>query len=70
MCTIRTLSVQIPITPFCRVFRGRSAPNAALLGDEIYCDHVHFTDAVRAQQAAYIAGWLQAWWDQRSTRQR
>lgn len=28
------------------------------LGPELYCDHVHFVDAVRRQQAAFIAGWL------------
>ncbi len=30
------------------------------LGPELYCDHVHFVDAVRRQQAAFIAGWLDA----------
>lgn len=29
------------------------------LGEEIFCDHVHFTEPVRRLQAAYIAGWLQ-----------
>ena len=28
------------------------------LGPELYCDHVHFADAIRRQQAAFIAGWL------------
>lgn len=28
------------------------------LGPDLYCDHVHFHEAVRAQQAAFIAGWL------------
>jgi len=28
------------------------------LGASIYCDHVHFVDSVRAQQAAFIAGHL------------
>ncbi len=28
------------------------------LGQEVYVDHVHFTDQVRAQQAAFIAGHL------------
>ncbi len=27
-------------------------------GDEIFCDHVHFTEDVRQKQAAFIAGWL------------
>ncbi len=26
--------------------------------DELYCDHVHFHDHIRRQQAAFIAGWL------------
>jgi lysophospholipase L1-like esterase len=28
------------------------------LGPDVYVDHVHFTDEVRAQQAAFIAGYL------------
>jgi lysophospholipase L1-like esterase len=28
------------------------------LGDDLYCDHVHFHDHIRRQQAAFIAGWL------------
>ena len=28
------------------------------LGADVYVDHVHFTDDVRAQQAAFIAGYL------------
>ena len=31
------------------------------LGPDIYCDHVHFHDHIRQQQAAFIAGWLQHW---------
>lgn len=27
-------------------------------GKELYCDHVHFSDAVRRLQAAFIAGWI------------
>ncbi|MBI1298640.1 SGNH/GDSL hydrolase family protein [bacterium] len=30
------------------------------LGPGIYCDHVHFHEDVRRQQAAFIAGWLMA----------
>jgi len=30
-------------------------------GSDIYCDHVHFQDAVRQKQAAFIAGWLMAY---------
>ena len=30
------------------------------LGDGIYCDHVHFREEVRAQQAAFIAGYFNA----------
>jgi len=28
------------------------------LGDDLYCDHVHFKEHVREKQAAFIAGWL------------
>lgn len=31
------------------------------LGPDLYCDHVHFHDHVREQQAAFIAGWLNGW---------
>jgi len=31
------------------------------LGDNLYCDHVHFNEHVREKQAAFIAGWLAAW---------
>ncbi|MCC7263436.1 MAG: SGNH/GDSL hydrolase family protein [Candidatus Latescibacteria bacterium] len=31
------------------------------LGEDLYCDHVHFHEAIRAQQAAFLAGWLAAW---------
>ena len=30
------------------------------LGDDLYCDHVHFHEPLRAQQAAFIAGWINA----------
>lgn len=30
------------------------------LGGTLYCDHVHFLPEVRRQQAAYLAGWLDA----------
>jgi lysophospholipase L1-like esterase len=30
------------------------------LGDDLYCDHVHFHDHIREKQAAFIAGWLMA----------
>ncbi len=30
----------------------------ANLGEDLYCDHVHFHEYIRAQQAAYLAGWL------------
>jgi lysophospholipase L1-like esterase len=29
------------------------------LGPDLYCDHVHFHEPVRSQQAAYLAGWLE-----------
>ena len=32
----------------------------ANLFGEVYCDHVHFTEPVRAQQAAFIAGYTAA----------
>jgi len=28
------------------------------LGDNLYCDHVHFHENIREKQAAFIAGWL------------
>ena len=31
------------------------------LGPDLYCDHVHFHDAIRRQQAAFLAGWLMGW---------
>jgi lysophospholipase L1-like esterase len=31
------------------------------LGPDVYCDHVHFHEHVREKQAAYIAGWLEAY---------
>lgn len=31
------------------------------LGPDLYCDHVHFHEPVRAQQAAFLAGWLAHW---------
>ncbi len=31
------------------------------MGTEIYRDHVHFSEEVRRLQAAFIAGWLNAW---------
>jgi lysophospholipase L1-like esterase len=30
------------------------------LGDDLYCDHVHFHEHIREKQAAFIAGWLTA----------
>jgi lysophospholipase L1-like esterase len=31
------------------------------LSGELYCDHVHFNEQVRQQQAAFITGWLMAY---------
>lgn len=31
------------------------------LGQDLYCDHVHFREHVREKQAAYITGWLVNW---------
>ena len=33
------------------------------LGDNVFCDHVHFHPPIREKQAAYIAGWLQRHFD-------
>ncbi len=33
----------------------------ANLGPDLYIDHVHFPESIRAKQAAYIAGWLDAY---------
>jgi lysophospholipase L1-like esterase len=29
------------------------------LGPDLYCDHVHFHESIRALQAAYLAGWME-----------
>ena len=29
--------------------------------EQLYCDHVHFSEPVQQMQAAYIAGWLEAY---------
>ncbi|MBX3010396.1 MAG: SGNH/GDSL hydrolase family protein [Caldilineaceae bacterium] len=31
------------------------------LGPDLYCDHVHFHESIRAQQGAFLAGWLNHW---------
>jgi len=47
-----------------RIMREHTVPIIDLftftrnLGSDVYVDHVHFTDEVRAQQAAFIAGCL------------
>jgi hypothetical protein len=60
----------------CRVMAGAGVP-AINLGDftrklgpgtEILRDHVHFTEAVQEKQAAFLAGWLEAWRDLRATK--
>ncbi|HRJ43447.1 MAG: SGNH/GDSL hydrolase family protein [Caldilineaceae bacterium] len=33
----------------------------ASLGSDLYCDHVHFHEAIREKQAAYMAGWLEGY---------
>lgn len=49
-----------------RIMRDAGVPSIDLhtftrnLAPDLYCDHVHFNDAVREKQAAFIAGWLQA----------
>jgi len=30
------------------------------LGNDIYCDHIHFYEHIREKQAAFIAGWMNA----------
>lgn len=37
------------------------------LGPDIYCDHVHFHDHIREKQGAFIAGWLAAFKENKST---
>lgn len=37
-------------------------------GDEIYCDHVHFTEEIRARQAAFLGGWITAFLAERQKR--
>lgn len=52
-----------------QVMRAKGVPMVDLntftagLGEdsEIFCDHVHFVERVRELQAAFLAGWLQAW---------
>ncbi len=31
------------------------------LGDQVFCDHIHFCEEVRQQQAAFIAGYINAY---------
>ena len=31
------------------------------LGNELFCDHVHFQEHVRQKQASFLAGWLSLW---------
>ena len=31
------------------------------LGQDLYCDHVHFHEHIREKQGAFIAGWLNCW---------
>ncbi len=48
------------------VMRAHGVPIADLftftrnLGPDVFCDHVHFHEWVRREQAAFLAGWLQA----------
>lgn len=50
-----------------RLFEAAGVPTIDLygftcgLGGGLFCDHVHFTERVRALQAAFIAGHLLAW---------
>jgi lysophospholipase L1-like esterase len=38
------------------------------LGEDLYCDHVHFHDGIRQKQAAFIAGWLMAFTNRKTAR--
>jgi len=50
-----------------RVMRAAGVPSIDLhaftrnLAPDLYCDHVHFHEHIRAKQAAFIAGWLEGW---------
>ncbi|MCF7687364.1 MAG: SGNH/GDSL hydrolase family protein [Cephaloticoccus sp.] len=52
------------------IMRGAEVPVIDLhgftlnLGPDLYCDHAHFHESIREKQAAYIAGWLQAYTQQ------
>jgi lysophospholipase L1-like esterase len=35
------------------------------LGENIYCDHVHYLDHIREKQASFIAGWLECFANQK-----
>lgn len=56
------------------VFVGAGVPMIDLhtftrnLGEDLFCDHVHFQDHVCQKQAAFIAGWLTAFMQVRPTR--
>ncbi len=49
-----------------RIMKDHGVPSIDLytftlnLGADLYCDHIHFHDHIRKNQAAYIAGWLVA----------
>lgn len=32
--------------------------------ETLFCDHVHFNEAVRERQAAFLTGWLSTWYSQ------
>lgn len=50
-----------------RVMKEAGVPSIDLynftltLGNDLYCDHVHFREPIRQQQAAFLAGWLHAY---------
>lgn len=50
----------IDLYTFTRNLQGLPSEQATQQLDDLYCDHVHFHDHVRRQQAAFIAGWLAA----------
>jgi lysophospholipase L1-like esterase len=53
-CKIMT-SVGIPVIDLCEFTRKLGSDR------DLFVDHVHFSEAVQQNQAAFLAGWLQAW---------
>lgn len=47
--------LEIPVADLCGFTRNLGAD------EELFCDHVHFFDAIREKQAAFLSGWLEAY---------